>query len=450
MTYGGRDPYANKEIRPQLTTNNKMKGGWKMNSNTKTKVSGVLWIMLIAVAIAVPGSVMAKDKDKIVIGAARPISGPLSVFEETGFGPVYKMWVDEVNAKGGIYVKEYGKKLPVEMKVYDDKSDLGTMCRLLEKLIVEDKVDFVFPPASTAFLFAAGPIACKYNYLLFGAEGGATSIKDQLPALPYFFPTLNFSDWNQIPVLTDLFKGWGVKTVAIMFRADLHGIEYAGVANADFTAAGIKIVLVKSIPMDAKDVSPTLREVKALNPDALCSFQYPPENFLTTKQSIELGLSPKAFILGPGGYLTAFRDAFGKSYNGVIGEGAWSPKGSPALKKFYDDFVARFGEEKLDFWGHAFYWGWIHFFEQAIEKAGTLDQKKIRDIVATQHFNTCLGDTYFTMFGDGGGLLAIPCHPGEIGQWQWDDKAGKCVWEVIGPKEKATATPIYPKPMWVK
>jgi ABC-type branched-subunit amino acid transport system substrate-binding protein len=128
---------------------NKMTGGGKINSNTKTKVSRVMLTMLIAIVIAVPGAVLAKDN--IVIGAARPISGPLSVFEETGFGPVYKMWVDEVNADGGIYVKEYGKKLPVKMLVYDDKSDLGTMCRMLEKLIVEDKVDFVFPPASTAF-----------------------------------------------------------------------------------------------------------------------------------------------------------------------------------------------------------------------------------------------------------------------------------------------------------
>ena len=164
----------------------------------------VFLCFLVSLVVTVQPGLAKKAKDKIVIGAARPISGPLSVFEETGFGPVYKMWVDQVNAEGGIYVKEYGKKLPVEMKVYDDKSDLGTMIRLLEKLIVEDKVDFVFPPASTAFLFAAGPVANKYNYLLFGAEGGATSIKDQLPALPYFFPTLNFSDWNQIPVLTEL------------------------------------------------------------------------------------------------------------------------------------------------------------------------------------------------------------------------------------------------------
>jgi branched-chain amino acid transport system substrate-binding protein len=61
-------------------------------------------------------------------------------------GRIYVMWSEEVNKNGGIYVKEYGKKLPVELIRYDDKSDIGTMTNLLEKLIVQDKVDFVFPP----------------------------------------------------------------------------------------------------------------------------------------------------------------------------------------------------------------------------------------------------------------------------------------------------------------
>ena len=38
-------------------------------------------------------------KDEIVIGAARPISGMLSVYEESALGPIYKLWVEEVNAE---------------------------------------------------------------------------------------------------------------------------------------------------------------------------------------------------------------------------------------------------------------------------------------------------------------------------------------------------------------
>ena len=50
---------------------------------------------------------------------------------------------------GSIYVKEYGKKMKIELKVYDDTSDLSTMTRNLEKAIVEDQVDFILPPVST-------------------------------------------------------------------------------------------------------------------------------------------------------------------------------------------------------------------------------------------------------------------------------------------------------------
>ena len=216
-------------------------------------------------------------KDKIVFGAARPLSGPLNFFEETGFGPIYKMWVEDVNKEGGIYVKEYGKKLPItyEGHIYDDKSDMGTMVRLLEKLMLEDKVDFVFPPCSTAFLFAAAPIFNKNEYILLGAEGGATTIKDMLPGLPYFFGNLNFSDWNQLPVLADLFAEWGVKTAAAIYIADLHGIEYSGVAGIEFDRVGIDILMSKSSIPYTEDLYVLLKEARDTKADALCAFTYP-------------------------------------------------------------------------------------------------------------------------------------------------------------------------------
>ena len=389
-------------------------------------------------------------KDVITFGGARPLSGPLSFFEATGFGPIYKMWVDEVNAEGGIYVEEYGKKLPItyEDYIYDDKSDMGTMTRLLEKLMLEDKVDFVFPPCSTAFLFAAGGIFNKNEYILLGAEGGATSIKEALPGMPYFFGNLNFSDWNQIPVLADLFAEWGVKTAAIIYIADLHGIEYSGVAGIEFDRVGIDILMVKSSIPYTEDLYVLLKEARDTGADALCAFTYPLTTWYAVTQSVEIGYSPKAIVLGPGGYSMGLRDMAGPALNGVIGEGAWSERTSPAAKEFWDKFVARWGEEIIDQWGHLFYWGGLSHFKQSVEKAGTLDQSVIREVMATSTFDTVLGPTWWTQFGDGGCLLAVECHPGQIGQWQWDEAAGKCRWEVIGPPEKATADPIYPKPPW--
>ena len=382
-------------------------------------------------------------KDKIVIGAARPLSGPLAFFEENAFGPIYKMWVEEVNARGGIYVEEYGKKLPIEMLVYDDKSDMGTMTRLVEKLILEDKVDFLFPSASTAFLFASAPIFNKHEYILMGAEGGATSIRDMLPGLPYFFGMLQFSDNNQMPVLADILAEQGVKTVAIMFIEDLHGIEYSGVAVRELGRVGIDVVMIKGTPPDIKDVSLILKEAKALDVDAFLSFTYPDASFLVTGTAIELGINFDAFLVGPGGNFDVYKVIFGPALEGVMGEGAFNAKSSPAIAEFCDKFIARWGEGIMDWWGHVQYWAQLEIFEQAIVKAGTLDQKVIRDIMATETFDTILGPTWFYCPSPGGGgILAVECFPGQIGQWQ------SGIFEVIDPGEKRTAEPIYPKPDW--
>lgn len=392
-------------------------------------------------------------KDSIVIGAARPLSGPLNFFEQTAFGPVYKMWVEDVNAAGGIYVEEYGKSLDVEMLVYDDTSDMNLMTTLLTKLIVEDKVDFVFPPASTAFLFAAGAVTNKYGYILLGAEGGCTTLEQAaLPGMPYFFGVLNYSNRSQIPVLADILVGLGVETAAIIYIADLHGIEYAGEAGIDFDRVGIDIVMNKSSIPYTTDVELLLKEARDSGADVLCCFVYPPTTFFMVTQAMALGYSPKAMVLGPGGYSPTLRDQFvgngGYALDGVMGEGAWSPKQSAALQAFYDDFCARMGEANIDYWGTAFYWGALQHFQQSIEAAGTLDQDAVRDVMGTSTFETALGPTWYDQIGGGGYLLAVECHPGEIGQWQWDAAAGMAIWEVIGPAEKATADPIYPKPAW--
>ena len=413
------------------------KGGKKME-NLRFKVLIMISILLIVFPFTAFSQV---KKDKIRIGQAVSLSGPIAIIHNSGPAQTQKLWVDEVNAKGGIYVKEYKKRLPIELIVYDDKSDHGTLVRLMEKLILEDKVDFLFPPCGTSFLFAAAPVANKYGYILIGNEGGATSLEKLTARLPHFFPVLNYSNHYQIPLLAEQFAEWGVKTVAITFNEDLHGVEYANEAGPDFQEKGITVVMLKSHPLGIKDMSPILKEAKAANVDAFCSFSYPDETFLVTKQAIELGFNPKVFQANVGIYMPVFKDIFGPDMvEGVIGGGAWSPKQSPAAKEFYDKLMTRSGKSALDMWGNLFYYGAWQFFEQAIEKAGTLNQKKIRDVIAKEKFNTALGPTWF----DGKQRLAKECHPGEWGQWQ------KGEWEIVLPKNKATAKLIFPKPPWPK
>jgi branched-chain amino acid transport system substrate-binding protein len=392
--------------------------------------------LALAVALVVPMFTACpaapSAKDKIVIGQAVSITGPLGAGNAVASTPYYDLWVTDVNAEGGIYVEEYGKKLPVELKIYDDTSDIGMMTTLLEKLIVEDKVDFILPPWSTAMLYAAAPIAQKYGYILIGGAGGATSLKDL--QLPYFFQSLNFAE-TQVPALADILVELGVEKVAIIYIDDLHGIEYVGTATPEFATRGLDVVMVKSYPMGIQDASLLLKDAQSRDADALIGFSYPDDSMVITSQALGMGINFDVFFLSVCPAFTFYKYAFGPAVEGVMGGGAWSEKSSAGAKAFSEHYAEVTGEPMGNYWGSLYFYSAMQHFAQAVEEAGTLDQAVIRDLLATKTYETALGSYWY----DERQISAN--HPGEIGQWQGD------TFEVIDPGAKRTAPPIL-KPAW--
>jgi len=351
------------------------------------------------------------------------------------------MWVDQVNKDGGIYVKEYDKKMPVKLIVYDDTSDMGTMTQLYQKLIIEDKVDFLLPPDSTAFLAAAAPIAAQYGYLLIGAEGGSKTLRETLDKYPDFFSTLSYSE-TQVPAQAELFKALGVKTVYICYIQDSHGIEYNEDATTAFKAAGLDIVAQKSLPPDLADMTPTMTDAKASGADAFVIYSYPQHSFPAIEIAKAINYNPKIFLGGPGTCYDAVKKACGGDVGveGLMFEGAWNTKSSPELKAFAEQIQAfnkddpNFG---MDWWGHAPYYAGLQILQQAIEKAGTLDHKTLSAYIKANHFTTVLGDTFFT-----NQEIDASCYKGQVGQWQNGYP------EVVDVGSLRTADPIFPKPAW--
>src|SRR5271170_3379783 len=123
--------------------------------------------MAAAAALAmIAGSAGAADAPRSIrIGYAVSLSGVLAPGAAVTTLPGYDLWVKDVNDRGGIMVKEFGKRIPVEVVAkYDDTGSAETLLRLEEKLMTQDKVDFVLPPYSTALNMAAAPIFAKYGY----------------------------------------------------------------------------------------------------------------------------------------------------------------------------------------------------------------------------------------------------------------------------------------------
>jgi branched-chain amino acid transport system substrate-binding protein len=384
------------------------------------------------------------SQDKITIGASRPISGVNAFFEQAHFGPAYKLWVSDVNAAGGINVA--GKKLPVEMKVYDDQSNLDNATRNLIKLMEQDKVDFVFGPCSTAFTFAAAGVCNAHKYILMGAEGGATTLEKEMENgnLPYYFQCLSYSDHNQMPVMAQIMQELGIKTTAFMYIDDLHGIEYSAQATVFMGTPPLSATITSStaVPPGIKDVSSIIKKIQGENPDLLCSFQYPPENALTLGTMAQLNYNPKAVLVGPGGSTQVFYDGFKGALDGIMFEGAWTPKMNPTVEAYYEKLQAftGVGHENVDFWGPLIYRAQLEFFQQAIEEAATLDQDKIAEVMRKAHYKTTMSDdTFFNPYQ----IFDNSCYAGQIGQWQNGYP------EVIDPGDKRTTDKIwYPKPTW--
>ncbi len=378
---------------------------------------------------------------EIVIGASRDITGPQAGFQAFGFAPLYKAWIEEVNAAGGIDVG--GKKLKVRLIEYDDASDTSVCVKNIEKLCTQDKVNFLFGPTGTAMLFAAAPIANKYKTIMLCGEGGATTLEPQLANMPYVFAVLNYSNHYQLPMFVSLIKAKGAKTVYICFMNDLHGAEYNLTMQSECGLNGITVLEAKSIPITVSDLEPIVKEAKDLNPDVFCMFAYPNQNILFMNTAMALGFSPKCLLVGPGCNFGFFNFVFGAALEGVCGEGAWNAKSSPAAAAFaakVEPLVG--GAGNMDWWGAVVYQATLEYLKQAIEKAGTLDTAAILEVYKTTHFQTLLGDTYWDIMGTGGGLLPQACYLGQIGQWQ------SGIFEVIDNDDNNTAPFIYPKPPW--
>ena len=71
----------------------------------------------------------------IKIGYAISKTGPNAGGANITQIPNYQLWVQEVNAKGGLMLKQYGKRIPIEVIEYDDRSNSEEAVRAVERLI---------------------------------------------------------------------------------------------------------------------------------------------------------------------------------------------------------------------------------------------------------------------------------------------------------------------------
>jgi len=120
----------------------------------------------------------AEAPSAILIGATLPLSGRFTPMAGT-FDRLCYSWAKLVNARGGLYVKAYDKKLPVKFVIYDDKSEPAESAKFYERLVTVDKVHLLLGPFSSHITKAAVTVADKYKLPMVMAEANDATIFEQ-------------------------------------------------------------------------------------------------------------------------------------------------------------------------------------------------------------------------------------------------------------------------------
>jgi len=195
--------------------------------------------------------------------------------------------------------------------------------------MTQDKVDFVLPPWSTGFNLAAAPVYARNGYpqlAVTANSNDAENLVKQMPTLFFFLNEPRNFGGALVEVLGKL-KGEGKinNKIVMLSVGDQFGAEASSGVSPVLKNAGFDLVISKSYPLGASDLTNEIKEAKASGADTFIAYSYPPDTFMLTGTSITQAYNPKIFYTAVGTAFAAYGANFKDKAQGVLGIGGWDP-----------------------------------------------------------------------------------------------------------------------------
>jgi len=403
----------------------------------RTRLSAIAVVFAVAAMLAGGVAVQAQMPQSIRIGYAISLTGPNAAGAGSTVLPNYQLWVKEVNAAGGIMLHSVGKRVPVEVIEYDDHSNVRDAVAAVERLVKQDKVDFVLSPWGTGLNLAVGPVLHDAGY----PHLAVTAFTDRAPELGKLWPN---SFWF-LGTMTDAARAFvGTITklrsegkignqVAMLSVADQLGIGLEQAARKALRKGGFELVYDRSYPVETQDIGAIMTEVKKLNPDVFVAFSYPPDTMAITEHSRALRFNPKVFYTGVGTAFPLYQKHFNADVDGVMGLGGWNAE-SAESKAYLKRHLEMTGQEP-DRAASPVTYASLQMLQQSIERVGKIDRAAVIEELQTGTFQTILGQV----------KLEDNLYKQNwwVGQWQNGEFHGIAPANLPGAREI-----LFPKPAW--
>jgi branched-chain amino acid transport system substrate-binding protein len=357
------------------------------------------WIkfgLVTALAIGTLAPNVAASQDVIRVGAPLPLTGPLSpegVKQKQG----YDLWAETANAKGGIKVN--GKTYKVEIVYVDYASNTPRAVQTAERLISEDKVNFLFSPFGSGATKAASGVSEKYGVPTIAATASSEQVYDQ--GYKYLFGTFTPNDTLTEPLANIVTKrDPKIKRVAILARNDLFPLAIGGEMEKSAKKRNLTVVMFEKYAIGTMDHASAITQMRAAQPDWIFATGYINDLILIRKQMKDLGVSAPIVTMIAGPAYKEFVQATGPLAENISSAAWWHPAVSYDGKGEFGSTVNfnKLWEQKyksVPDYAQASAAAAGEILQLAIEKADSIDPKKVRDALAAMDATTFYGRIKF-------------------------------------------------------
>lgn len=312
---------------------------------------------------------------QIKIGSVLSVTGPASFLGDPE-KKTLEMYVDEINAKGGVN----GQKL--QLVVYDDGGSADNARTFATRLIEEDKIFAMVGGSTTGATLAMIPVF-EDAKIPFISLAGAIQIVE--PVRSWVFKTPHTDKMACEKIFTDL-KTRKLTTIALISGTDAFGKSMRDQCVAVAPKAGITIAIEESYGPRDSDMTPQLTNIKnkagvlaVVNPGFGQGPAIVTRNYRQLDITLPLyqshGVASKQFI-----------DLAGPAAEGVRLPAAAllisdklpaSDPQKPVVVNYSRTYQQKTGQAVSTFGGHAY--DGLMILVQAMERAKSADKAKVRD-----------------------------------------------------------------------
>jgi branched-chain amino acid transport system substrate-binding protein len=335
------------------------------------------------IAAAAPVATHADNgPSEVVVGAVLPLTGEESTVG-TYYKAAYELATKEINDHGGVQLRTYGRKIPVKLIIYDDKTDAATSRNLYERLAVQDHVDAMLGGYSTDLVQAQTVVPNQHGIPYVGGGGAASAIYKRgfktIFSLLASIENLAYTECDFIEEMQAAKKLPKPLRMAVVFENTPHGQDFArGLAlRAKAKPQNFQIVMNEAFDLHGKDFTPLLQKVKATNANAFMADAHLDDYITMQRQYTQAGMHHAYITYGARGPDKKGRDALGKSADYIVAASWWNQAIPNAAVKAFDDKWAKAYPKLNTEWYSALPYETARTLYIALTETGSVDKAKL-------------------------------------------------------------------------